>query len=355
VLIPTPTAMGSLRWPVPQLDTVEDLAGWLGLTAGELDWFADRRGWERTAGDERLRHYRGSWQRKHGGGLRLIESPKWRLKLLQRRLLDTLLEPIPPHEAAHGFRRGRSVTSLAAPHVGRHVVIHLDLEAFFAAVTGARTYGIFRTAGYAEPVAHALTALMTTVTSLAVGQAAPSPTASTDLDARFRLGRALAVPHLPQGAPSSPALANLAAYRLDRRLAGLASSWGARYTRYADDLAFSGDRDLRRAASTFTALVRQVVADEGFRLHARKTTVTGPGRRQQLAGIVVNQRATIARSEVDRLRATLHNATRTGPQAQNRSGHRDYRGHLLGRVTWVESVDPARGARLRAEFELIQW
>ena len=77
-------------------------------------------------------------------------------------------------------------------------------------------------------------------------------------------------PHLPQGAPTSPALANLCAFRLDRRLSGLAEAAGARYTRYADDLAFSGDVPFGRMAERFSVQVAAIVAEEGFSVAARK-------------------------------------------------------------------------------------
>ena len=92
-----------------------------------------------------------------------------------------------------------------------------------------------------------------------------------------RLSRRLATPHLPQGAPTSPALANLAAFALDRRLTGLAAAVGARYTRYADDLVFSGDRYLRTPRGDRSARSPRA---EGFRVNAAKTRVMGRGRRQ---------------------------------------------------------------------------
>ena len=84
----------------------------------------------------------------------MIEQPKPRLKALQRRILHEIVDWIPVHEAAHGFVRGRSARTHAALHAGRRVVVRLDLEDFFAAVVAARVYGIFRTAGYPEAVAH---------------------------------------------------------------------------------------------------------------------------------------------------------------------------------------------------------
>jgi hypothetical protein len=239
---------------------------------------------------------------------------------------------------------GRSVRTAAARHAGAEVVICLDLAAFFTSVPGPRVYGLFRSAGYPEPVAALLTGLCTVATPVPVLSGAPAG-----------LRSALARPHLPQGAPTSPALANRVAARLDRRLTGLADALGATYTRYADDLVLSGDRALGRAAGRVVDTVGRIAAEEGFRLQPAKTRVQGPAGRRTVTGLVVNERPTVRRSEVDALRALLHNAAVHGPASQNRAGHPDFRAHLAGRVGWVESVDPARGARLRAQLARIDW
>jgi len=170
-----------------------------------------------------------------------------------------------------------------------------------------------------------------------------------------RLGRMLAHPHLPQGAPTSPALANLVAFRLDRRLTGLAEAMGARYSRYADDLTFSGSRGLLRHAAVLRAGVAETVLDEGFAVSARKTAVATRAGRQRVCGIVVNERPNVARGEYDELKAILHNAARNGPHAENRAGVPDFRAHLLGRISWVESLNPERGLKLRERYARIVW
>jgi hypothetical protein len=138
------------------------------------------------------------------------------LKAAQRRVLREVLDHVPAHDAAHGFVAGRSARSHAAAHAQSAVVVRLDLEDFFASVTASRVFGIFRTAGYAEGVAYELTALCTNVVPRGEWAALPRP--SDDLiAAHWRLGRRLATPHLPQGVPTSPALASLATFMLDRR------------------------------------------------------------------------------------------------------------------------------------------
>ncbi|MGW4942585.1 reverse transcriptase family protein [Actinoplanes sp. NPDC004185] len=325
-----PARTTRMRWPTPRIDDLGALASFLGLDGDMMDWFADRREINRYARDERLRHYRYTWL-PH----RLIEAPKPMLRDLQRRLLAEILGGMPVHERAHGFVPGRGVHTFAASHAGQEVLVSLDLRAFFSSITAARVYAVFRQAGYPEPVAHTLTALTTTRTPAHVLRGAPDATRAA----------LLRRPHLPQGAPTSPALANLCAFRLDRRLTGLAGRFGLHYSRYADDLAFSGTLGDRRVRDLI-AYVRTVVAEEGFSTHPDKTRVRRQGDRQRLAGLVVNTRPAVAREDYDRLRAVLHNAGRHGLAAANREGHPDFAAHLAGRVAWMAHRHPARAAKL---------
>lgn len=356
--------------PIPDLDA---LARWLGVSPRHLEWFADRRSMERTARDEKLRHHHRRWIAKADGSARLLESPKRELKDMQRQVLQHILHPIPLSGAAHGFRPGHSVLTAARAHVGRAVVVRLDLEAFFATVRAGRVHGIFRLAGYPEPVAHSLTGLCTTTTPLAVRRLAPPFPDVGRSDRADRAGRPdhndrverieqrrrllghLAVPHLAQGAPTSPALANLVAYTFDRRVAGLARRYGATYTRYADDLVLSGDRGLLRSTDRLVDLVGAIARDEGLRLNARKTRVRSAAQRQAVTGLVVNRRVNVPRAEYDRLRAVLDDAARSGPGVANRSGHPDFRSHLLGRISWVGTDNPTRTAKLQRAFAAIRW
>lgn len=342
-------------WHLPVLHGLEDVGRLLRLDPGELEWFADGRHLARTTAVGPLQHYRTSTRSAPSGAVRVLEAPKPRLKAVQRLLLSRVLHGIPPHEAAHGFRPRRSVATYAAPHAGRAVVLRMDLEGFFASVSVGRVYGVLRTAGYPEPVAHCLAGLCTTVLPRSAWARVPRPADPALADAHWRLGRRLAAPHLPQGAPTSPVLANLAAHRLDVRLSALAASWGGVYTRYADDLALSGGRGWGRGTSRLLDAVAAVAASEGFRVNDRKTAVLPRAGRQVLGGLVVNERPHVGRAEVDRLKAVLHNCVRHGPASQNREGVPDFRGHLTGRVAWVAQHDAVRGARLRAQLAAVDW
>ena len=348
-----PWAGTPASWAVPPLTTLGELADWLGLQPAELDWFADRRSWERTVPLGPLRHYCYYWRAKRvAGSARLIEAPKWRLKTIQRRVLHGILDRIPPHAAAHGFQQGRSIRSFVAPHVGRTLVLKLDLKDFFPSFSRARVVAIFRTAGYPDDVAQVLAALCTNCVPDEVWLSFPQ---YGDIRDRWRHESLYRRPHLPQGAPTSPALANLGSFRLDCRLAGLAHTMGGQYTRYADDLLFSGDEPFARAVRRFRTTAAAIIAEEGFAVNGHKTRIMRQAVRQQAAGIVLNRHANVPREEFDRLKAILHNCITHGSASQNRDDRLDFRAHLQGRVAFVESVNAARGARLRALFERIAW
>ncbi|MGC9220656.1 MAG: reverse transcriptase family protein [Solirubrobacteraceae bacterium] len=348
-------AMAPGRWPVPPITTTGELAGRLGCSDGELAWLADARGLERTAQDQRLRNYHYATIERPGRAPRVIERPKHRLKSAQRKVLHEILDWIPAHDAAHGFTPGRSVVSHALVHSGSYVVVRIDLQDFFASIQAGRVYGIFRTAGYPEAVAHTLTALATNSVSADFWHSLPRPQDPAQLPAHHRLGRQLATAHLPQGAPSSPALANLAAFGLDRCLAGLARSLEASYTRYADDLTFSGSQRLVRQATLLRRAVADIARDEGFSVNEAKSTLVTQAGRQRVCGVVVNRHPNLGRDEYDLLKAILHNAALHKPASQNREQVPDFRAHLLGRISWIAALNGARGARLRRQFALIDW
>jgi len=346
--------MGPRRWPVPELATPKDLAAFLEVEAELMERLADRKDLCRFAADEPLRNYRYRWFPKSGGGSRLLEVPKSRLRMLQRRVLHGILDLIPPHESAHGFSPGRSLLGFVRPHCGRALLLRIDLESFFASVTSPRVFGIFRSAGYPESVARILTAICTHRAPDHVLKAAPAAMARTS-DERWRVLKRLAALHLPQGAPTSPALANLAAHGMDVRLAAAAASVDAVYTRYADDLAFSFDTRGARRAGRFHILAAGIALDEGFSVQFRKTRFARPGAAQRLAGLVINEHPNVPRREFDRLKAMIHRAAYQGPAAVSGLRQRNVRAQLIGRIGWVEQASPARGKKLRTVFERIMW
>ena len=144
------------RWDIPAIASTGDLADWLWLDDGDLEWFADLKGLACRKNQSRLSHYHYRVLMKASGSMRIIEAPKPRLKKLQRQILAGILENIPPHPAAHGFLKGRSIKTFAAPHVGQCVVLRMDLRNFFPSFAASRIQTFFRTLGYPEPVADLL-------------------------------------------------------------------------------------------------------------------------------------------------------------------------------------------------------
>jgi RNA-directed DNA polymerase len=333
-----PAAGAPRDWPIPAITTLTELAGELRLHGDDLGWLISRG---------KAEHYRHRWQAKpKSGRFRLLESPKTLLKFAQRQVLRKILHAIPPHEAARGFRPGCSVRDFVEPHAGQELLLRFDLEDFFPSVCAARVLQVFLTAGYPETVARALTRLTTRAT----------PHSMQDEKALAREERRrLSTPHLPQGAPTSPALANLAAFRLDCRLAGLAEAVGANYTRYADDLLFSGGADFARQAARLGTAVAAIILEEGFRPNHRKTRVMRQGQKQHAAGLVLNAKPNIDRRDFDRLKAILTNCARHGPASQNHEHHPDFAAHLQGQLAWVRFIDTAKGAKLHAIFDRIDW
>ena len=334
---------------LPELLTVGDLSAWLGEPVGALDWFADQ--W-RLGSDERsrLQHYHYRWLPKRSGGLRLIEIPKMRLRRIQQKILREILDRLPPHPAAHGFRSKHSCVTHAALHAGKHVVLRMDLKDFFPSIQYSRIHALFEKLDYPPTVAEMLARMCV---NRAPHGAFRDRQAGGSLPWSER--QALKTPHLPQGSPCSPALANLCAYRLDLRLEALAQSLGATYSRYADDLVFSGGRDCARVAERFHIQVAAIALEEGFRVNTRKTRVMREGKRQQVTGVVVNSHPNIARDEYDKLKATLTNCVRHGPASQNYENHPNFRAYLAGRVSHVKMVNANRAIKLQRLSKAIVW
>jgi RNA-directed DNA polymerase len=316
---------------VPDLPTAAALAEWLAIPVERLDYVADVTGRHAAHDEMAVNHYTYAVLRRPDGRVRVIEAPKPGLKALQRRILRGIVGKVPVHADAFAFVPGRSCREGAARHAGEAVVLRFDLRDFFPSLGAGRVQGLFRLAGYPEPVARLLTGLCTTRTPLRVVDRFPA--------AERAIWRAR---HLPQGAPTSPALANLAVFGLDRRLAGLARSLGAAYSRYADDMTFSGDIGI---AEPLLQIVPAIVAEEGLVLNCAKTRVMRATGRQVVTGIVVNRAINIDRRDYDRLKAVIHACGRPG---DGRLDDPSFRARIVGQIDWVGSVSAAKGEKLRA-------
>jgi retron-type reverse transcriptase len=219
---------------------------------------------------------------KRTGGKRTLHAPIPELKQLQRRILRRLLARLKTHPAATGFERGESFATNARRHVGKAVVMRMDIHDFFPSIRVRRIGDYFRAIGWNRESANLLLTLCTWNGAL------------------------------PQGAPTSPRLSNLVNFRLDARLAGLSARNGATYTRYADDLTFSFAEDDRNSVGRVRYAARLILEEEGYRYHRRKFQVRRRHQRQQVTGLVVNQQVNLSRSTRRWLRAVQHRAKHHG-------------------------------------------
>ena len=312
------------RYGLPVWKTEEDVAQALGISLKELWFFAIHR--ER----EQQPHYVTFSILKRAGGKRLIMAPKRRLKTIQRKLLALLVEKLPVHEKAHAFRRGRNVRTGAEPHVGKGVVLRLDLEDFFPSVTFARVRGLLIAYGYGFPVATTLAVLMT--------EAERQPVAVD--------GKVYHVPvglrHCAQGAPTSPGLCNVITLRLDRRLSGLAKKHDFVFTRYADDLTFSSDAG-RAAVQKLRIAASRIISEEGFTVNAAKTRAATQSSRQTVTGVVVNKNLGLSRQERRRLRAMAHRLRQQHAAGSAAPGEL---AEFRGRLAYLSMLNPEQAARI---------
>jgi RNA-directed DNA polymerase len=228
---------------------------------------------------------------KRSGGMRKICAPDKQLKALQCTILHRLIGHLKAHPAATGFERGRSIVDNANAHVGKAAVLRMDIKDFFPSTPARRVHDYFRAIGWNRDASRVLVALLTHNGGL------------------------------PQGAPTSPRLSNLVNHRLDARLAALAKSRGATYTRYADDITFSFDQDDSHRVGKVKHLAGMIIRDEGYQVHTRKkVSIRRRHECQLVTGLVVNTRVSLPRSTRRRLRAIEHHiatnrpSTLTAPQ-----------------------------------------
>lgn len=278
------------------IGTIAELAAQLSVTPEEINEIVRNRN----------RYYRVIEIRKIGGGTRTLNVPEGHLKSLQDGIRRRLLERVKQLECVHGGVPGRSVMTNAMPHLRKEVVFKLDIKDFFPTVGPRAVSSIFRTLGFGLDAEQALVE-------------------ATTFDGQ-----------LPQGAPTSVALANLAMYRVDKRLLRLARLHGLDYTRFVDDLTLSGSPrllGLRR-------LIHRIVEEDGFAVNPKKVQTMFAGSRQTVTGIVVNDRPNLPKEQLDEIRRMVAKLASSDP-----SGIRI--DSVRGKLAWLAFVNPAKACRLR--------
>ena len=318
---------------LPSFPDVATLAKAMDISVGQLRFLAFQRKVSKTS------HYKRYLIPKKRGGHRHISAPMPRLKSAQHWILEHILYLVPLHPAAHGFVPGRSILTNAQPHVNTEIVINVDLKDFFPSVSYPRVKGTFKALGYSDQIATILGLICTEATQEAVSL--EGETYFIDQGER----------HLPQGAPTSPAITNILCRRLDKRLQGAADKRGFTYTRYADDMTFSTTSTDPKTLQQMVWQLRQVIADEGFTLHPDKFRIMRKGSRQEVTGIIVNEKMGIDRRKLKRFRALLFQIETQGPQGKHWEGNTNVLAAIRGFANYVAMVDPGKGKPLVEKAE----
>lgn len=328
---------------LPKLTTVKQAMKALGIVSPA------QLGWMLLATDEGDGPYTSFAvpKRQRGRGepkMRKICAPKWQLRRVQQRILHDILDHVPPHNAAHGFVRGRSTVTNAEPHRQKALLLKFDLVDFFPTITYLRVMGLFASLGFPLSTIY----FSTNKRSRQVAPMLARLCTYADDPQEYRAGV------LPQGAPTSPAISNLICRRLDARLSGLAEKHAADYTRYADDLTFSfAEAGPELSVGRFRWWVDQICYQEGFFVNQEKFRAIRPSQRQTVTGIVVNDQPRVPRETRRRVRAMLHRLKVRGIAAVSAEDP-GFASHLLGMLSYMAMVHPADGELLREGRALLR-
>lgn len=295
---------------------------------------------------------------KRDGGTRKISSPDPVLMEVHRWLLDEVFSQIPNHLSSHAYQRGNSIVQCASKHLGARWLVKFDLHDFFGTIEERRVYNLLLSLGYTRLLSFEIARICTRLSG--------SRTDGYQNFERYRTIPSYVVGHqgvLPQGAPTSGALANAIASPLDEKLQNVALSKGMAYTRYSDDLTFSaGPRFDRGQATALIAQVRNIVQDQRFLLHDKKTRIIPPGARPVVLGLLVDSHSVRLRPEYKR-RLTVHIRGVQNNGLENHTTHRGFQSifsfvnHIDGLLAFAAGVerDYARDTRIAWETALATW
>ena len=246
---------------------------------------------------------------KKSGGKRKIHEPLPSLKEIQRWILKKILSRLKISPYAKAYRITHSIKDNARFHKNQKIVLTVDMNDFFGSLKDKKVFYFFRSLNYSPSVSKTLTNLCCLNGSL------------------------------PQGAPTSPTLSNLLFYRCDCRIAGYVKSKNVRYTRYADDLTFSGNFE----PGAVIKFVENVIKDENLKLNKKKTKAMFLSNRQEVTGIVVNEKLQVSREIRRKIRQEIHYIRKFGLSShleKTENVKRNHIRHLLGITNYVIFVNP---------------
>lgn len=258
-----------------------------------------------------FKRYHKACIQKMNGGQRELMIPDEDLKKIQRRIADRLLayEYVSPY--AKAYRIGQSIVDNALPHVGKKLVLKLDIRHFFDNITLAMVMEkVFPESKYSRSNQVLLSLLCT------------------------------CEERLPQGAPSSPAISNIIFREFDNIVGIWCNERNITYTRYCDDMTFSGDYNPKDVVAFITEELREI----GFCLNEKKTALLHDGQKKCVTGIIVNEKVAVAREYKKKIRQEMHYCLKFG--VRNHLQHQEspmdeleFLKKLYGRVNFVLSVE----------------
>lgn len=319
---------------LPALVTFLDVAAAMNQTPQRLQWLVFERGADDTD------HYTRFEIPKRSGGTRLISSPKPAMRAAQEWVRTQILVRRPVSPAATAFRPGKSIVDNARPHIGAGVIVRIDVKDFFPSITFERVRGYFESLGYNGGVSTVLALISTD---------APRARVTLDGQSHFVIVGERA---LPQGACTSPDLANLIVLGFDARLMGLAAKLGWTFTRYADDIILSHPDENANAAA-LVSMVTRIANDEGFRINTKKTRIMRRPNRQIVTGLLVGQDVRLTRQDLRRIRAFLHRCETQGVENVSKDIGKDARAVARGYFAYVHMITPDTALAMRAKHAWI--
>lgn len=311
---------------LPNLHSVNDVAKAMDITVSELRFLAYSRKNSKTS------HYKRFKVAKKSGGFRLISAPMPRLKKAQHYILEHILNKVTMHPKAHGCVLEKSILSNAVPHVNKDMVINQDLKNFFPSITYTRIKGVYKGMGYSEQVA-VIFALLCSEPKI--------------LDVSL-LGENYFAQHgdrfLPQGSPCSPAISNIICKKMDYRLDGLATKYGFAYSRYVDDITFSGAKAQFSKIPALLKYSKKIVKSETFTLHPEKLRIMKRHQRQEVTGVIVNKKPNINKQSLKRFRALVYQIEKDGIKGKTWNGGLNVLAEIDGYANFIYQIDKEKGS-----------
>ena len=303
-----------------------------------------------------LANYRMFSIKKRSGGWRYIHQVNKELFKVQQFINSEILQKIQPHPASFAFHSNGGIKRCALKHCGARWLFQYDLKDFFYTINEKNVYDIFHNQGYRSLLAFELARICTT-TRLPKCLQKYITSHAYCVNYKFYDNHMLGI--LPQGAPTSPMLSNLAAFKLDTLLTNLAKKHDLVYTRYADDITFSTYLDKRKEKFKIHRDIIKTIIESGFIINNKKTRIAGPGAKKIVLGLLVDgDRPRIPKETYKRIERLLYASNKYGlietAKHENFDTPYGFYNHLSGLVAFVKDVDNERWEYLNNLFSNIK-